>query len=508
MKYLNIFIGLALLFFITSCCDDFLNETSPDQLTTGNFWRDQADAEAGLAAVYAQLESSDSYWSGFQEGRQVMKQYRSDFIYPGADAFNYASWTDIYNFTYTFGNANIYQIWAPNYRGIQYANQVIAKVGEMSDDIIDSEIKGNIIGEAKFLRAYYHFELLQYFEDIVLRMEMVNAENLEKATSTRTEVYDAIVGDLSDAIKTMVDQHDDLNKGRATSYTAMAYLGKVNLYRAAEEPENAQTYYQNAINAFKPIIDDGKYSLVDNYLSQWDGTTSNTSESLFEFQMSPSEDNGAYYKFVLYYFYGAGSFGGWEEILGTDALLAEMQKEGQIATDGNYDSRLYWNCYFNDPYYNDDANPMVFGDTYINWFGADNSNVYLRKFLPPSADVFNTWGYAQNVPLMRYADVLLMYAEALNEANQTSLAIPLINEVRERANMPALTINNQSDVREQIKHERVMELTLEGVRFFDLRRWGDLENAMTAAGRTNFNKSEHSYLPIPELEVISNSKID
>jgi len=509
MKNISKIIVLSLLAVISfSCSEDFLVEKSPDMLASENFWRNQSDAEAGLATVYSQLESSAKYWEGFQEGRQVMKQYRSDYVLYGADAANYASWTDIYNFTYTFGNPNLYYIWSINYAGINYANQVINNVSKMTEEQIDTEIRDEIVGEARFLRAYYHFELLQFFGDVIIRDEEIFGDNINKAPSPREDVWDFVIRDFSDAANVLVRKHDELNTGRATKYTALAYLGKAYMYRAGEEENLAAEYFQKAADAFKVIVDDNYYSLISDYLSMWDGTAPNSPESIFEFQMTPSEDNGAYYKFVLYYFYGANEFGGWEEILGTQSLIDEMKKEGQIANDGNYDHRLYWNCYFNDPYFNDPETNMVYGKTYNDWFGSGNDKVYFRKYLPSDVGGFDVWGLALNVPLMRYADVLLMYAEALNETGNTTKAISMINQVRNRAGMPDLTITSPEEVREQIKHERVMEFTLEGCRFFDLRRWGDLEKAMQGAGRTNFSLAEHSYMPIPEAEVNANSAIE
>jgi hypothetical protein len=502
----NIFLIILLLAGIfSSCTEDYLIQESPDKLNTGNFWRNKSDVEGAMAAVYSQLESSNDYWSGYQEGRQVMKQYRSDLIEYGADANNYASWTDIYNFTYTYGNPNIFWIWKPNYQGLFYANQIISKVPNISGEELTEDEKKAYIAEARFLRAYYHFDLLLNFEQIIIRDEPTAEKNLEKALSTRSEAFDHILDDLIFASENLPEYRDAENTGRATKFTALAYLGKVYLHRAGEV--ETSTYFEEANKAFAPIVASKQFDLVDDYLSMFDGTASNTEESLFEFQTSPNEDNGAYYKFVLYYFYGANAFGGWEEIIGTQRMVDAMKTEGTIANDGNYDMRLYWNCFFNDPYFNDAAEPRLYGTTWDDKFDATNNSVYLRKYLPEDESIFNTWGYAQNVPLMRYADVLLMYAESLNEEGRTNEAIPLINEVRERANMPKLTITDQDAVREQIKHERVMEFTLEGSRFFDLRRWGDLENAMKAAGRSNFDINKHSFLPIPELEVISNGEI-
>lgn len=152
------------------------------------------------------------------------------------------------------------------------------------------------------------------------------------------------------------------------------------------------------------------------------------------------------------------------------------------------------------------------GGTWDEWMmdtygDLHEDHVYYRKWLPNY--VWNNGYVGVNVVLMRYANVLLMYAEALNELDRTPEAIPFINQVRAiHGLMPAITVNSKDDVRKQIIHERTMELTLESERFFDLRRWGMLDTAMQAAGRTGFNAAEHAYFPIPLSEIQANPMID
>jgi hypothetical protein len=123
--------------------------------------------------------------------------------------------------------------------------------------------------------------------------------------------------------------------------------------------------------------------------------------------------------------------------------------------------------------------------------------------------VWNNGYVGVNVVLMRYADVLLMYAEALNETGNTPKAIDLINQVRNTHGlMPNMTVSTKEAVKTQIIHERTMELTLESTRFFDLRRWGMLDQAMQAAGRSGFSAAQHAYLPVPLSEIQANPKID
>ena len=145
----------------------------------------------------------------------------------------------------------------------------------------------------------------------------------------------------------------------------------------------------------------------------------------------------------------------------------------------------------------------------MNWqYGSTyDDHAYFRKWLPNY--VYDNSYVGVNVVLMRYADVLLMYAEALNETGGTPEAITYINRIRAtHGDMPAITVTSKEDVKTQIIHERTMELTLESVRFFDLRRWGMLDDAMQAVGRTGFSAAQHSYLPVPLSEIQANSEVD
>ena len=128
--------------------------------------------------------------------------------------------------------------------------------------------------------------------------------------------------------------------------------------------------------------------------------------------------------------------------------------------------------------------------------------------MPADIDGLNTSYFAPNIMLMRYANVLLMKAEALNELGRTSEALPLINEVRKRADMPEINSTSQQEIRNRIEHERILEFPLENMRFYDLRRWGKTKDALHAAGRTNFDPSKHNFYPVPIQEVNTNNAID
>ena len=152
----------------------------------------------------------------------------------------------------------------------------------------------------------------------------------------------------------------------------------------------------------------------------------------------------------------------------TCALPISYQKEGKTATDGRYDGRLYETLFFKDEYFNDTVAKRVYDKTYDEWFQGADKPVF-RKYMPADAAGLSAAYFAPNIVLMRYANVLLMKAEALNELGRTSEAIPLVNEVRKRAGMPAMKGATREAVRAQIEHERMLEFPLENMRFYDLR---------------------------------------
>ena len=418
----------------------------------------------------------------------------------------------IYNFNYTNGHTFLDVIWSTNYKGLNFSNQVITKVGEMTSDKISDVEKQQIIGEATFLRAYYHFKLLTLYEKIILRTELVTNETLDKPLSSRPEAWESIIKDFKEA-SDMLNTVNNTEFGRATKGAALAYLGKAYMYKAGDASSSEASDFGNAAVAFKSIVDGsaGIYSLESDFSSLFNGENENNSESIFELQFKTA-DATSNNSTRLHAFVGDWSIGGWGGIAATMKVVNEMKSEGTIASNGLYDNRLYGSLYFKDPFYNNTSTNQMQGGTWDalmnETYGNTNDDAaYFRKWLPNY--VWNNSYVGVNVVLMRYADVLLMYAEALNETGATAQAIPIINQIRAvHGFMPPITATTPESVKTQIIHERTMELTLESVRFFDLRRWGMLDQAMQAAGRTNFNAASHAYFPIPLSEVQSNSQIN
>lgn len=518
MNLIRYIIGFAALLCFTVSCDDFLTVESPDELTSDNFWRNEQDALKGLAASYSMLEAACDIWE-FAEVKWPVEAYREDMCQLGADALNYPNWVELSNYNYTNGNSQFAIYWRTNYRGLNYTNQVISNVTKMTSDKIGDEAKKLILGEAYFLRAYYHMKLILNWKRIVIRDKYILAnEDLYIALSDREKVWDFIVADLQKASVQLPAARTAAEVGRATSNASNAYLGFAYLTMAWEQVDRKAELLKKAEGALSEVKG---FDLEKDFISMFDGSNKNCKESIFELQFTETTANGAWYRTALHRWIGVSELYGWDEILPSQRLMDEFMKEGKIATTGNYDSRLYASIFFRDPYFNDGTG-KVYGDDYDRWFcewikdangnwirkpGSAYNKPSFRKYLPRTKADLAKSRTSLNVPLMRYSNVLLMLAEVYAQQDQPAKAIPLINRVRERADMPAMTGTSKEQVMAQIEHERILEFTLENFRFYDLRRWGKAQEALHAVGRTDFNVEKHSFYPVPLQELQSNPAV-
>lgn len=500
-KYIYRLIAFLTIAVSVASCDDFLTVNSPDQLTSETFWRDESDAQAGIAAAYSQLEYYIDVWE-FAEVKWPVEAYREDIVEMGNDARNYPNWVDLYNFTYTNGNAQISSYWWNNYKGISFANQVIEKVAAIGDEHISPTIREQIVNEAHFLRAYYHIKLILNWKEIVVGDKYITSQaDLSRPLSSRTNAWDFIIGDLKKATS-LPASHDAENIGRATQGAAYSYLGLAYLTRAYEEPEKKTEFLSSALDALNKVQG---YELVKKFSSMFDASNKNSKESVFELQTSMSTANGANYRTQLHRWIGVEELWGWDEILPNRNLMNAFKKEGETATTGRYDSRLYETIFFQSDYFNDGTG-KVYGFDYDHWFDGKDRPAF-RKFMPTDYAALSSNRCAINIPLMRYANVLLMKAEVYNEQGQPGQAIPLINQVRSvHGDMPPMTGTTQEAVRAQIEHERMIEFPLENWRWYDLRRWGKLKESLAAVGRT-LDVEKNAFYPIPLTELNSNDKI-
>lgn len=481
------------------CSDDVLDQFPKDKLSAEKFWSNPEDAENSLVVAYERLRVG--FWSQ-TEVSFVVENFRSDFVEAGGDVIaNYPDQEAFDSYIVTSSNGRLEDYWNRQYRGISAANLVIHHVGQMMEEQISTDHKNKIVAQAKFLRGLYHMRLLMNWEKIVLFDFLPESvEELLQPLSEREVAWAAIEKDFAEAAEDLPATWDANNKGRATKGAALSFLGKAYL---------EQHRWPEAEQALRAVIDLGVYRLEPDFASLFDGSNELSDESIFEIAFTDREVAGSAVEYAGIYNIAATEMGGWEAMLPTQALLNEMKKEGKIAANGKYDARLYGTLFFNDP------EVSVYGKTYDEVFGEGNTKIAWKKYLFRNVAPWEAPRlYRSNINnvLLRYADVLLMCAEALNEQGETGGAKVYIDQVRARAGMPATTATSQQELREQIRHERAVEFALEGQRFYDLRRWGDAVMAdairsSASRGYQKFNVAEDKFLPIPSSEKANNPKI-
>lgn len=494
---------VVLVLITTVSCQNFLEVQNQKQLSNDSFWKTDADAQQGITSVYAALSAANGdKWTFFEEIFLGLT-LRSD---EAANNQSSGYGAKLASFTPVADESTGYNLWVTRYAGIARANQVIQFVPNINSDEISDEKKKSYIGEAKFLRALNYFYLVCSFENIPKETEFI--DDYSKITPPPQvppgEIWALIESDLLEAEKFLPGTYPDQWLGRATKWAAKSLLGKVYLF---------QEKWGQASAKFAEVINSGQYSLLPNYGDNFNGLGENGSESVFEIQFSGDRSNGADRRHPMNWEFTPDALKGWELLYASNWILDEMKKDK--ASDGSYSDRVYESLFFDDPK-SVMRNPT--GTKDISY-----PSVKSKLTFPQYFKKYNKWTdingnyVGTNVSMIRYADVLLMYAEALNEAaGNVSAAIEQINVVRARSKAAPLTASNftKEQLRTQIRHhERPCELSLEyGIRWLDLYRWSrgktfterlktTLVNHGKAFAKENFKEGTHEINPIPAQEI-------
>ncbi|MEP2238032.1 RagB/SusD family nutrient uptake outer membrane protein [Maribacter sp.] len=492
-KYIATIITFSLL--LNACKTDDLELSNGSGVSAETFPQTLAELQQTMNGVYSPLQSQGLY------GRYLFYMYD----YMGDDCQTQRGTPDLLefiNYTFTSSNNDIYLYWKNAYNGISRANFILdkeANINELEESVASQEVKDRYIGQAKFLRAYYYFLLVERFGDIPL-YTTTNVSPNGLAKSPKEEVYDLIISDLTDAA-TKLRLKSSEEAGRVTQGSANALLGKLYLYKQE---------YALAKVAFDKVINSGEYSLMANYYDNFNVETENNAESVFEIQFTydggnawayadwGGQDNG--HSETTFRSAEYGAFGGFHNNDPSQELLDEYE-------DG--DSRFSDNFYVEGDVYGIGGANIVTADQvgsvsalwrkYTKTYGQDNSNYN------GLSDI--------NHRAIRYADVLLMAAEVENELNNSQTAIDYLNEVRDRVNMPnygtdemntTFPVSTKAEIFSAVVHERRVELAGEQSRFPDLMRWGLIEDVLGS----KFNASKNYLLPIPQGEFDTNLMLD
>lgn len=519
MKSFNLkALGLAggLLLGATSCQKDILNQPNPNLALTASFWQNSDDATKGVLAAYSGLQQLGTYrrWLNFA------------FDIRDDEGFSQSPWNELRDFNrFIIGNYDFevnFNIYRDHYRGLSRCNQVIDNVpgiASMSATPQGAALQKQIVAEAKFIRAQLYFNLVSLYGRVPLVVSQVTSlSTIPPQATDEAQVWNQVFTDLQEAIPNLPLSYSGNDLGRATKGAAQTLLGKAYMQNRRWADASAQ---------FASVISSNQYRLTDNYTDNFRHTTENNSESIFEVQFTDAKRGGndgddatSSEGGQRSQFFGVPGFG-FNDGEVRPWVVNEFLKEG--TTTGQRDPRLASTVFYNrfDQTQFPSALPVdndrgVYGQgNFETRYANDARNlarVYWRKYQTDYYRTFEDFDSPINHRVMRYADVLLMQAEALNEQGQTAAAVPLINQVRQRPSTGLAPLSasafTQASLRAQIMHERVTELTGEGVRWFDLRRWGYFDtqagiDALAAhdADYTNFKLNKSRLLPIPQTDV-------
>lgn len=505
-KYVTVFLSLSIA--LSSCVkEEDLIQVDPNNNAVDSFWKTDSDALQGVNAAYGSLLTDGTY----MRSTPLLLDLKGD------DCKSNSPWDAMYvvgKFNSNVTNAAIYG-WAYEtyYQGIYRANQVLTNAPNI--DFQDAALKNRIIGQAYFLRGLFLFHAVNMFKNVPVPTELAAIY----PQKTEAEGWAQVIADFQAAADllpvsyTSVTGLDAGQKGRATKGAALAYLGKAYLFTKD---------FPNARDTFKAVIDLNVYSLVSNYRDNFTDVNENNSESVFEVQFSRdaggvdlgwggAPQSGWGKTSARAITYGPRAFG-WTDVQPTRTLFNEYQQE--LTTSGAVDPRLDATMFYNKP-----GGMMLYGQDFATFYGGnpqDLNDLFCRKYQNSDGAYPNEydWRSGINERLLRYADVLLMYAECLNETGNTAGAYPYIQMVRNRVGLPNLSITKpnmtKEQMREQIGHERFLEFPLEGHRFDDIRRWGWLQDPAKLAWLKSRDAEYDTYspgrefFPIPQLEMDNN----
>ena len=503
MKKISLTILIVGLLSITfSCKKSLLDQENPNTLTVDQFWKTEADAKKGINAVYAMFYQN-GLWNRWIYFRLDLT---SDEGFSNSPWTELADWTRFQYVNYNFweGNVNSYR---DTYKAIFRCNQVLTYVPEIP--FADENNKAQIIAQAKFLRAYHYYYAAILWENFPLVTTLQEPTDFPEQTDV-TQVWAQIEKDLTEATADLPEQWTGAELGRATKGAAFALLGKA--YMQQHKWNEAKTAFDYLVTG----AGKGYYSLVD-YKDNFRAENENNKESVFEIQFSdankaaegdiPNANMGS----NRGQFFAPRSIG-WSDGQARTWIIAEFKKERTL--DNQLDPRLRYTLFY--PQSEADFGDKTYGRTW-QW-NADEAwfKKYSRDYYRNNEDYFSQI----NNRVIRYADVLLMYAETLNELGQTADAYQYVDMVRGRVNLTPLAqaypaIGSNKDLfKTRLKMERALELYGEGVRWADLKRWGDLDSQAGVAEVTlrdpdfrNFVVGKHIRLPLPQVEVENNPNL-
>lgn len=514
---------LILSFSLTSCNDNLLETEPPGTLSNATFWETEQDARIAVNDLYNYLYDVEVFdWDSMSDIGSGAVQSRGLTIVAIARGELQSD------------NTYIEEQWDRNYRGIRAVNDLLVNIDQIEN--IDQDLKDRYIAEARFIRAYLYAYLVMFYGDVPLIKDQISIEEGSQiARTNKEEIWDFIDSELQNISSDLPVSYSSNDKGRITKGAALAMKARAMLWAGR---------YQEAADAAQNVINLGVYQLYPTYENLFSYQAENNSEVILDKQFIKNDYSNSVFQLL-----GPNSQNNAVNVHDpTKNLIDAYEMQNGMAIDesgSGFDPR--------NPY--DDRDPrlgysnFVLGDTLPNGqiydprpdfggpddiekgFNTTSTGFNLQKYVNPE-DLDQPSNSGINIILIRYAEVLLTYAEAKTEMNDIDQSVyEAINEVRERpdVDMPAITSpKSQEELRQIVQHERLVELAYEGQRYFDIRRWeiapevmngqilgmryvdenGDLKTFVMTDYPRGFEAPKHYVWPIPQKERELNSNLE
>ncbi|HEX8040445.1 MAG TPA: RagB/SusD family nutrient uptake outer membrane protein [Chryseosolibacter sp.] len=467
-----VIIVLTALLVTTGCNENFLDVPPQGEQPNEKFWVSADDAAKAVNAMYANLRG----WPQVAFAAIAVESLGSDDAEKGSSPSDATFLNNFDNYTATSTEGQIFDFWTGQYQSINLANQVLDHVPDIS---MDETLKARYLAEAKFIRAYAYFRLVRAFGGVPLRLHVPkDASEYNLPRASKEEVYAAIETDLKEAADVLPVSYTGVDVGRATKGAALALHAKVAMY---------QSKWQDVLDLTNQVMDLG-YSLFPDFQELFRVENENSSESVFEIQAAiiPGNPDASNSQYSQVQGVRGSVGGGWGFNVPTPDLVAAFE-----AGDPRKDATII---------FRGEITPQ--GDAIP---ASGDNPMYNEKSYVPFSQYVSGYpeGAQQNIRVIRYADVLLMNAEANNELGNTEAALASLEMVRARARggdnsvLPEITTTDQNELRQAIWHERRVELAMEFDRYFDVIRQGRGEEVFGPLGW----KTQNEVWPIPQTEL-------
>jgi len=463
--------ALGAMLFTASCKKEFLDVPPQGQQPSATFWQNQEDALKGVNSIYANLRS----WNNVAFNAIAIESTGSDEADKGSTPTD-ATFFNLYDqFTVTSTQGSLLDFWAGQYQNILLCNQVLDNVPKIT---MDESLKARYLAEAKFVRAYSYFRLVRAYGRVPLRLTVPQSSGqFNVPQAERTAVYAQIEKDLTEAAAALPQSYGAADLGRATRGAALGLRAKVAMY---------QNKWADVLALTNQVMGLG-YDLFPDFEKGFRTQNENNIESLFEVQAELLQSNADASNSQYSQVQGVAGIMGW----GFNTPSAELAAAFEPG-DPRRDATIL---------FKGETTPQ--GDLVPT--SVPNERYNQKSYVPFNTRVsgFNE-GAQQNFRVLRFADVLLMNAEAANELGNPSQALTSLNRVRRRARgnnpdiLPDVTTTDQTALRNAIWKERQVELAMENDRYFDVIRQG---RAAQVFGPKGWKPNKNEVWPIPQIEI-------